>query len=234
MKFPLFIFFLLICVGTYGQKVIDVDKDDVNVASLYYTTGSHPVSKAKYIRVVEGSPYFNPSWLKGSLVLGNDVEYRGIMLRLDLLANAIEYIDRKGNELVTTTPVKKITLTDTVTGVSTSFFHSALISNDAAAETGWYQVLENGKAILYKHVKKSIHETQPYGSATIEQKIESIISYYLVFNDSLVRIRKWKDLPGLLSDRKEKMDSFIKSEKLYGKTDNDYSSVVAYYNSLFK
>jgi len=47
-----------------------------------------------------------------------------------------------------------------------------------------------------------------------------------------VQVKKFKDLPDVLSDKKEEVSKYIKTNELSGKTDDDYRVVFNYYNGL--
>jgi len=59
MRAFFFLYFLFPAIAGYSQKVIDVSQNNLPVTSnLFYTVGGEPVSNAKYVMVVEGSPFF--------------------------------------------------------------------------------------------------------------------------------------------------------------------------------
>lgn len=228
---------MLFTVALCAQKVVNVDHNNsasANVFGSFYTVGGVPFSAAKYVRITAGSPYFSETWMKGDLVLDKDKVCRNAIVRLDLLDNSIEYIDAAGNKMIATTSVKEMTLTDSTTGEKFRFFHSSSLPDAKGLSTGWYQMLTDGTASLFKFVTKEITETRPYGSATFEQAIVSADEYFLSTTTSFGKIKKFSSLPDMLPAKKEELKKYISTNKLYGKTDYDYSSVVEYYNSLLK
>jgi hypothetical protein len=97
---------------------------------------------------------------------------------------------------------------------------------------GWYQLLSEGSAWLFKKYDKQLHESKPYGSATIEQSIVTVPRYYVFYKGTFTEIKKIKDLPGILVDKKEEVVQYIKSNSLSGKTDEDFEKAITYYNGL--
>ena len=87
---------------------------------------------------------------------------------------------------------------------------------------------------MYKKLTKVITETKPYGSATTEQVIHTSSRYFILYNNQLIRIKKFRDLADILSDKKTEVLSFITSNKLNGKSDEDYNSLLSYYNDFFQ
>ena len=221
--------FIVLTINTNAQRVVDVNKDNVNAAALVLAVGGEPFSSVKYVKVVEGTPYFREEWMRGSVTLKDSNEYLNLRLRLDLVANTVEYISKTGQQLVASSALREIRLVDSITGKSFRFIHSSTIPAKEVT-TGWYEVLVEGKATLLKRIHKEIQETKPYSSATTEQRINSVNQYFLLSNKSLSRVKKIKDLPGLLPDKKELLLKKIDEQKLTGKNEQDYMELIRYYN----
>jgi hypothetical protein len=237
MKKLLLVPAMLFAVALIAQKVVNVDHNNTansNVFGSFFTVSGVPFSWAKYVRITSGSAYFSETWMKADLILDKDKVCRNAIVRLDLLDNSVEYIDSKGNKMISTTPIKEMTLTDSITGEKFRFFHSSSLPDAKGISTGWYQVLTDGKASLFKFVTKSITETRPYGAATVEQAIVSSDEYFLSTTTSFGKVKKLSALPDMLPAKKEELKKYISNNKLYGKSDYDFSSVVEYYNSLLK
>ena len=227
----------LISTAMYAQRVIDVTKEDANLLNpnYFYTVSGEPVGLPKYVKVVEGSAFFNSDWLKGRVMLVGGKEYGPMQLKLDLLKNELYYLDPNGKEMIATTPLQRVILIDTIHNLHYIFMNSfAIPATSPDAENGWYQLMNNGRASIYKKLTKVITETKPYGSATTEQIIRTSSRYFILYNNQLVRIKKFKDLPDILTDKKAEVQTFINNNKLTGKTDEDYNMVVSYYNDMFQ
>jgi hypothetical protein len=157
MKYILSILFLLqaLAVCCQQNKVVDVGKEIVNVSpARFFTVGGEPVSNAKYIRVVEGTPYFNEAWMKGSLDLSDGHGYENLWLKIDLMDNSLLYLDVDGKEMIATSVIKNLRLIDSVTGKKYDFVHSSFIVSSSKIEPGWYQILTSGKATVFKRYVK--------------------------------------------------------------------------------
>ncbi len=224
----LFLILILASLYSNAQRVVDVTRENVNAMALSFSVGGEPFSTAKYIQVVEGTPYFHAGWMRGSLMLSDSNEYINMLLRLDLLGNNVEYIDKTGQQLVATSVIREIRLTDSL-GQSYHFIHSGYIGAKDI-EAGWYQLLAAGKVSLYKKIVKEVLENKPYGSATTEQKINNREYYFLQKGAALSRIKKFKDLPDMLTDKKTALSAMISTNKLSGKADQDYTALVSLYN----
>ncbi|MBL7744449.1 MAG: hypothetical protein JNN00_13325, partial [Chitinophagaceae bacterium] len=220
--------FLVSGLTGYSQtKVVDVGKENVQItSSLFYSVGGEPVSTTKYVRVVSGSPYFSENWMKGKLALGDGRMYDSLRLKLDMVEHSLLFISQLGKELMATTPVRGVSLIDSLTGQQYHFIHSSYLSLAKNMEKGWYEILANGKAILYKYIRKDIKENRPYGSATIEQSIVDTDQYYVFYQNTFTRLKKIKEIPEILGEKKENLKLFIEQKKLTGRPDTDYSELV--------
>jgi hypothetical protein len=228
---------ILFAVAVAAQKVVNVDHNNAsntNVFGSFFTVSGVPFSSAKYVRITSGSPYFSETWMKADLILENNKTCKNAIIRLDLLDNSVEYIDAGGNKMIATTVIKEMTLTDSITGETFRFFHSSSMPGIKEISGGWYQVLVDGTASLFKYVSKNITESRPYGAATVEQAITSSDLFFLSTSTSFSKIKKFHGIPDMLPAKKEELKKYISNNKLYGKTASDFSSVIEYYNGLLK
>lgn len=233
---PLLIFSLLATVA-FSQQKVDVSTNYVNVSTGRFfqdAQGVRILANTKYYRPVQGSPFFSDAWMKGSAALTPEREYQNLWLRLDLLSNKLHFRDIRGEEMICTTPVYSLTMKDSATGEVHSFVHSAFLH--AAADLkpqAWLELLADGKAQLFCHHKKTMTETQPYGSATLEQRFFTFDVFYLVLNGHMQRVKKAKDIVAVLSDKKTELEEWMHQNPAE-KGGAYLSKLVAYYNSLVK
>ena len=102
--------FIVLTINTNAQRVVDVNKDNLNAAALVLAVGGEPFSSVKYVKVVEGTPYFREEWMRGSVTLKDSNEYLNLRLRLDLVANTVEYISKTGQQLVASSALRTVIL----------------------------------------------------------------------------------------------------------------------------
>lgn len=235
MKNLLAALFLLLSANVSAQvKVVDVDKLNTGgtvSSNLIYAVGGVPMNNAKYVAIVEGSAFYNDTYMPGKIILSGGRMYDKIKLRLDLMDNSVHYKGPDGEELIATTPIKSVLLYDALSDKAVQFDHSDYLSA-SKTEIAWYQLLDTGTAWLYKRHVKSIRENKPYGSATTEQHITTSYNYYIFFNAVLTPIKKLKAIPDILQEKKTELQQYINMHSLTGKTDKDYSALISYYNSL--
>jgi hypothetical protein len=218
---------ILAACSVHGQQTVDVEKNAVSLSSrVFYTAGGHPVSAAKYVRLTGGSPYFSENWMKGAIIVSDSMEYSNLRLRLDLLDNTLLYLNDNNEEMVSVSPINKVSLRDTTTGANYLFTYDD-------AHKSWYQVLSMGKVSLYKQHFKQMVENKPYGSSITEQTIRTEERYFIMSNNMLTRIKKPKDIAEQIGGRHYKaVSEYIEKEKLNGKKEKDFVAAIEYYNSL--
>lgn len=235
-RFMRYFFSILLCLSAIfssAQKTVDVTTGNVSAMSptFFNVIGGQPFVSAKFAKLVEGTPYFKDEWMKGNVVVNGGAQYPGIYLKLDLYDNEVHFRDMKGNDMIATASIQKVILFDSAAQQVFNFVNGEFIQADTRVR-GWYELLSEGKVWLFKKFNKQVQESRPYGSATIEQSIITFANYYVLYNGTFTEIKKMKDLPGILVDKKEQLAQYIKSNNLSGKTETDFESVINYYNSL--
>ena len=227
--------FSIVWLNAVSQRTVDVDKVGSGAGALnyVYTVGGTPFVTAKFSRVVEGSPFFNEQIMPGAIILSEGKEYKNILLRLNLLESQVNYISERQVEMIASTPVKEVVLWDTIRKKDYRFIFSTYIESIEKPEKDFYELLQSGKAELYKQHKKSIMESKPYGSATIEQTIRTENRYFILVKRQWIRVKKLKELPMLIADKQKDVQKFISEKKLSGDNQENFEAVIAYYNSLF-
>ena len=227
---------LIIWFNAISQRTVDVDKvgsSGAGALNYVYTVGGTPFVTAKFSRVVEGSPFFNEQMMKGAIILAEGKEYNDMLIRLNLLESQINYVNEKQVEMIASTPIKEVLLLDTIRKKEHRFIFSTYIESIERPDKDFYELLQSGKAALYKQYKKSLMESKPYGSATIEQTIRTEPRYYLLVKRQWMRIKKLKELPSLIADKQKDIQKFINDKKLSGDNEENFTAVISFYNSLF-
>jgi hypothetical protein len=224
----------LYCLTSRSQQVVNVNSDNFSFTNRNNADISGMVQQPiKFVKVTTGTPFFNDQWMKARLFDGNGESYASRSVRLNLLDNDVSFLDADGTEMVTTIPVKKIRLTDTTTGTQYLFVLGDQIPEADKAQAGvWLQVLVNDSVSLCRQTKKTIHETLPYGATTTEEEILSVDIYFVRMNGNFLRLKKWSDLLQLFTDKKDAIYQYIRDHHLKGKSADDYTQLVKYYNSI--
>ena len=229
MKYIFIVVFLSGISVTYAQQVIDVNNENKNIAfkELFYNVGGQ--SAVKYVEFKAGSPFFKEDWLSTFLTLNNGTSYNGLQGKLDIMTGNVVYKNESGAELVAQAPIKQIIFTE---GANRYIFLSSSSLPGSSSKKAWYQQLASGKVSLYKQFEKTIVEQRPFNSATIEQSIKTSEKYYLLKGQTLITVKKPKDILEALSDKARELEKF-NAEKSKA-SEKNMTELVSYYNSLFK
>ena len=227
---------LLTGLSGKGQQVVDVSKNDFALSmdhDVRSTITGMVYQNVKYVRVTSGSPFFMDQWMKARLFDADGNSYADNAVRLNLMDNQVHFLDASGNEIVATTPVRLMRLTDTTTGDQYTFIMGdRLPAADKSLARTWLQVLVNGKVSLCLQIRKTIHEDLSYRSSTTDEQIINANWYFVQINNQFVRVKTWTDLLQLFSDKKDAVDSFAHDHHLKGKSSEDYIQLVQFYNSI--
>jgi hypothetical protein len=231
------LFLIMSCVSAvhlYAQKSVDVTTGNASaMAPNFFTVvNGEPIVFAKFTQLVSGSPYFRDEWMKGNVVMnGAEKQYAGILLKLDLYQNEVHYQSLSGIEMIAITPIQKAVLFDTVAEQIFNFVNGQFIEASSPVR-GWYILLAEGNATLFKQIRKHLTENKPYGSATVEQSISNTVHYYILYKGNFTEVKKIRDLPDLLADKKSETSDYLKNKNVSGKNESDFEDVINYFNSL--
>ena len=187
----------------------------------------------KYANLVSGSPYLNDSWQDGKLMIDNNHSYVPLTFKLNLLENSLHFRDSAGHEMVTNNKVKDLVIPNANYGDYHFTQVDAIPDQHNAGSNVWVQVLVSGKVSLYKYIRKQLVETRPYGASTVEQRINDQEFFYVDNAGNLTRIKKTKDIPEALTEKKIELEQYINNSKLPEKNPASFQQVVEYYNQLF-
>jgi hypothetical protein len=228
--------FSLFGINAFSQKTIDVDKDpnaNGGILQNVYAVGGKPFVTAKFSKLIEGSPFFDEQMMRGTIILSDGKEHKDHWVRLNLLESQVNYLGDKQIEMIATSPIKEVVLSDTIQKINHHFIFSEFINLPEKPEKDFYELLETGKTELYKQYKKKLLESRPYGSSTTEQKIQTEIRYFLLLNGQWIRIKKLKDLTAAFYRKKNEIANFITEKNISGDSESNFQTVTTYYNSLF-
>jgi hypothetical protein len=229
MKYILALILLIQAHMAAAQQIVDVNTDNQTISfkEILYNVGGQNV--VKYVDFKQGSPYFKEAWMPATLTLNNGKLYQGLNARLDIMSGGVVYKNDKGEELVAQNPIKQIVFTEG--NERFVFINSSSIVPNGSRKI-WYQQLQSGTVSLYKQVEKTIVETTPFNSATVERSIKTTEKYFLLRGYVLTPLKKTKDLLEALSDKPEVAQKFAKEKQSV--SDKTLTEIVSYYNSLFK
>jgi len=222
--------FAVIMLNLLVLHIANAQSYDVGSQALQsnnpFLIGSQQVNTMKYSRLVEVSPFILDENQEASIGTRKGEKYAGIKVKLNLTDQELYYLDDKGKELVLTSPVDYVIVSNPSIPATVQFEFFPKASE--GQPWGWIQILVKGtNIVVYKKHVKTLEETTPYGSATKEQKILTNYQYYALNNGIWTRVKKMEDVAALNPARKDEILAYIKSNKLKSKDDNDWAKLAA-------
>jgi hypothetical protein len=226
---------LFLCIASQAQKIIDVNSAD-GVGATDFNARDAVIGQLytgiKYVRVTAGTPFFKPQFMKAVLFDDGGGRYRCNAVRINLLDNEINFLGADGREMIASSPVRRIILNDSLTGANYYFIWGLeLTPAEPALEKVWFQVLVNDETSLCRQIKKRIHETPSYGTATTDEDILSIDTWYIHRDGKLLPVKNWDHLLEQLQDQKPLLTQYIHDHHLKGKSVEDWTQLVTAYNA---
>lgn len=216
-----------LCIST-AEAQRNIDRSDL----LDYTGGS--VITTPPSTQINGSPFLNDDWLKGKVLISNNVESEDVLLRFDIHENVVQF--RRGGEIFGLNSNK------------ISGFRIYATPNDIVFKNGFrsdeheidkailLRIIEDGDAAKFvAHHKSTLHEDVPtYGSATTINEYRSNETYYLIDENGdfeEVKLRK-RHITRVLSDMDNQIEDYADENNLSFRDENDVAQIVSKYNEL--
>ena len=233
--------FLIPAAGVFSQLTsndsIAFTKSVNNALALYYQSAgdqSRLYNGTEYtgypFSFAEGSPYFlSPGEQEGSIVY-DDVKYEPVKLIYDEMMGVVILKDENHRIQLSSERISRFMVGDH------RFIRIALNgTGKLSPETGFYEILYEGKFSVFKKDLKTIRQVYSYSQESTRIIDEKII-YWFRKNNGYTRIEDQKEMLNFFGDRKKEIQHFIKSNKLSFKKDADnlLIKVAVYYDQQIK
>jgi len=228
-----FVIFLILILSSALFAEAQVDYTLSNAYEFYR---SNRVATGEYRNVltekdIQGSPYLNDEFIKGSIYTLSKTQYADIPLRYNVYNDEIEFEteDKKVAALDAPEIVEKVTF-----GNYTMEYIPFEIAKKV--KKGFFEVLLKGKASLYARPDVEFQEAkapEPYKDAEPAKFIRKVDRYYLRFGmEPAILCNSKKDIIDSFPDHNNEIEAFMKKVKLNVKKPEDLKSLAEYYNSL--
>jgi len=204
-------FFILYTFNSYSQYVS-------------YQDGS-PAREIKLVNV-EGSELLYPDWTKGSIKLASGRVYDEMLLKYNIYEDQLYFQGKENATMKFTSPVVEFR------------FGSDVYRNRYPAikdfnELSYFKVLSEGKATLLKKITKNVIDVKEFNSSITVKKIADDKFYYLYDNGKMLLLKSDKaTFLGLVSDKKNEIEAYLKANKINFKKEEDLITLVTAYNKL--
>ncbi len=174
---------------------------------------------------IEGSPYLNNEFVNGIFYIKDTVAIK-LPIRYNIYSDQMEY-QSKGENYVVGSPQN---ISRVVLGES-EFIYLPLIR-----KSGFFELFVSGKCKLVQKMRVDFIPSE--GSKPIvgmtKARFERFPDVFYVVNnkDETLRIGNMKSVLTALQDKKSKVESFIKKERIRNTKKENLIKIINYYNSL--
>jgi hypothetical protein len=183
---------------------------------------------------VSGSPFLSDQWVKGMVKLVDGRTYKDVLLKYDQLKDELYFQDKKKDTLIFVDPVREFK----VEYAANDEMHEKLFRNGYknipnSTENSFFEVLSDGTAQLLKRTTKSISESKEYNSTTVVKHFDENVKYYIIVSEKVIPVKRdKKSILAALTNKQPQLESFMRTNNINLKNDEDLSKLMAYYNSL--
>ncbi|MEL7587695.1 MAG: hypothetical protein AAGU19_13350 [Prolixibacteraceae bacterium] len=193
---------------------------------MYSERASKMVGGLTYEQI-SGSPYFPSEFVTGKVIQSDSTAYDEVWLRLNVYTNQMEFKNKEGQVLEILEPERYDRF---LVGENTFRF---ITWNEAnRTEKGYFQLLAEGPASLYKKLRINFKEGEKpaaYKDEVPPQFVVMAPDYYIAVEEAPAqRIRNQKHVLELLSGIKPDLPAFVKKEKLNLNKEEDLIKTIEY------
>ncbi|KAA3436445.1 hypothetical protein [Rufibacter hautae] len=193
-----------------------------------------PIRINQYVNV-EGSPFLQEDFSKGTITLPNGTTHKDVELKFDMVEGLLQFKNKHGIVMELTQPVSSFSINyspDKITEQTRTFVSGQTVDKNALDNT-FYEVLSTGPVSLLKRDFKVIREDKAFNSATVTKRIAEVTIYYLKQGDELTKIKnEEKSVLSALKNKKDTLKGYITANKLNLKNDKDLTQLINYYNTI--
>lgn len=230
MKMPITLMvFLMISALVSGQ-----DRDNKGVLDMAPSAGGF-VKEIKFIpKQMEGTYYLHDYWSMGKVSLFNGDELENLQIKFDIEQNHLELKTENQIKLLEDSYIKEFTLHDTESGTEMKFLNCSLYQKDGIPLIGFFESLAEGNLSLFSKMELSIIKANYDPKFDVGDKMDKVVKvekYYIARGYDVWEVtNNKKDNLRIFGDKADSMGSYLKSEKLSFKDEEDIKKMVAYYN----
>jgi hypothetical protein len=227
MKNCLLLAFIIPAIA-HAQTKIDVN-DTIMRNNITYNTryGGIPVINPKYFKVVEGSVFFPENFTTALLFTADSKRPYVVDARINVLDERLHYLDEKNREMQSESPIEEVHFIEN--NITIAVFRIGMLDCSEKA-SGCFEVMEKGKATLYRKLIKKIEEFKPYGSATVEQKVLTSYQYWIQAGNACQAVKNLQELQSILLQADPAFRQKIPPGKLSDKDPQSWTTLVSSFN----
>ncbi len=184
---------------------------------------------------ISGSAYLFSDYKNATIILSDGRKYNNIRAKLNLVEHEVVFKSTSGEEgFIGKGMVSVIVIDDsTKQGIKNYTFQSGFPKVDNQSNIHFYQVYNNGKAVLLKSINKNIEDH--LNELSGEKYKEFIVreNWYVYIGGEMKRIKKEKDFfVNIFSDQAASINQYFIENKINLKNEDQIIKLIAFYNSL--
>ncbi|MCX2480323.1 hypothetical protein OQY15_14575 [Pedobacter sp. MC2016-15] len=200
---------------------------------MVYDAKGQVTAKNEYVDI-QGSPYVNPNWSKGTFTLANGKTYKDMDIKYDLVKDKMYVMGDNDESIALLDQVRDFSINVPLSGTTvTRHYRTGYANIPSTTNTYYFEVLADGKTQFLKRTSKNILTNKEYNSATATKSFEEITRYYIYKDGKGTAVKKDKKaILAALGNKQSELETYIKAEKLNLKNDADVVTLITYYNTL--
>lgn len=182
---------------------------------------------------IKGSAFSTPDWAKGTVHLDNNTTYTDLEMKYSDYEDKV-FVKKGADVMEFDKRVKDFTLSVVKNDLPIlDHYRNGYKNIPGYNADAYFQVLADGKVQLLKKTVKKIRTENEYGSMTTNKSFSSNTHYFLVKDQNATTFKKdKKTVLETLSDKQAQIDTYLKTNKIDFKNDDDLVKLLTYYNSL--
>lgn len=220
---------LLLPLMGKSQNLLQKTIDDVRLSKM--VDGEHFGLQNLSLKDIQGSPYLDDQFVKGTVITTNGDKYVDIPMRYDQYQDELE-VEKDGKSLVFN---PKEILKRAEFGGRT-FTCAKYYANANKVKEAYFEILADGNVRLLSHHTIKFFEKEkekPYVDPKPARFDWPLEDFYIQVGASPAQhISNKKSLLGAFPKHQKEVAAYYKSQKLSAKNKEDLVKLVQYYNSL--
>ncbi|MCZ4224013.1 hypothetical protein [Pedobacter rhodius] len=203
---------------------LSANTKQVLAQALTYQDGS-PAKEIKLVNV-EGSELLYPNWRLGSAKIASGVIYSNLSLKYNLYDDQVYFLGKDSISMKFINPVNEF-------HIEKDMFKNGYPAVKTFNNLSYYLIMAEGKATLLKKLTKNIIEVKEFNSSVTTKKIMDDKIYFLLVDGKITQVKNDKNsFISILADKKNEIDSYLKTNKVNFKKDEDLTALIKFYNDL--
>ena len=190
---------------------------------------------------VIGDPYLDSTWQAGTVkfygkLLNTSDSLNNVPVRLDLMSHDIDIKAGVNDIRSAKAPIVRSVIVSNQAGTTSQFMNVREYGGDAGALSGFFEQVVLGKLTLLEYPSIYVKRANYNAAMSVGTKDNELIKkfdWYVAQDGKASKFSPGKKaLLELMTDKKEQIEGFLKSEKPDLKSRSGLTTVFSYYNKL--